>query len=102
MLAALTVPIALAHPASAEMQAIDQSKSGRPPDIASFIGRQVGCRHWSGESAVDAERAAQIKKALRELKCRALAGDERRLRIRYAKSPNALRALDQADDLISY
>lgn len=97
-LAALTTLIAVAQPAGAEMQAIDRLKSGQPPDIASFIDRQVGCQHWSGEEAYDAERATDIKKALRELKCQALARDERRLRTRYAKSPNALRALDQAHD----
>ena len=99
MLTALAAPIALTHPASAEMQAIDRLKSGQPPDIASFIDRQAGCQHWSGESPFDAERSADIKKALRELKCQALARDERQLRTRYAKSPDALRALDQARDL---
>lgn len=57
-----------------------------PRPVRAFLIRRAGCNHWGGEEGYDAERAAQIAEAARELRCRQIEADERRLKRRYAKS----------------
>jgi hypothetical protein len=100
MLAVLAAQISVAHSARADTQAvIDDLKCDQPSEVAAYIDRRVGCNYWSSEPPYDAERAAEIKKVLGDLKCQALTDDERSLRARFAASPNVLKALDEARDL---
>jgi hypothetical protein len=86
--------------AHADVQdALDALKRGQPDDVAAYIDRQVGCSHWAGEAPYDAERAADIDQAMRDLNCRDLQQDEDRLRAKYADAPAVLRALDGSHDL---
>jgi len=76
----------------------DQLKSGLPLEVETYIDRRALCRRWFGSAA--AERSSTVKSALVELKCEALEREEQRLRSKYAKSPNVVKALDEASDLI--
>ena len=67
-----------------------------PPEITAFVKRLAGCNHWAGEEATDADRGAAIAKARFRLRCNTIEQDEARLRARFARSPGALEALDQA------
>jgi len=55
-----------------------------PADILGWAGRRLGCDHWMGEDAYDAERGAQIEAALAKLQCASLEADEAALVERYA------------------
>lgn len=97
-LAILVTPITVSHPVHAD--AIDDLKRDQPPDVAAYIDRRAGCNYWASEAPFDSERAADIKKAMGELKCSSLAGDEKQLRAFYAKSSvRVLKVLDEARDL---
>jgi hypothetical protein len=87
--------------ASAEnyQDAIDAFTRGQPRAVAAFAVRRVECNHWAGEEPYDKERAAEIAKAVRRLRCEALEHEEGVLRHRYAKKPNVLKTLDAAADL---
>lgn len=67
-----------------------------PPEITAFVKRLAGCNHWAGEEATDADRGAAIAQARFRLRCNTIEQDEARLRARFARSPGALEALDQA------
>jgi hypothetical protein len=68
-----------------------------PAAVTDVRDRYDGCIHWGGEPSGDPQRAAQIAKAQRELKCDALKRDVLRLKRKYAKNPAALAALDDMD-----
>jgi hypothetical protein len=100
LLALLAASIIVPHPARADMQAIiNDLKRDEPPEVATFIDRRAGCNYWSSEPPFDSERVAEIKKVMDDLKCHALAHDEKNLRARYAKSPSVLKALDETRNL---
>jgi hypothetical protein len=61
-----------------------QLLTGMPDDVAALIERVDGCVHWTGETPFDDERAAQIEKALAELKCGDLQKDIKKLIKRHA------------------
>jgi hypothetical protein len=67
-----------------------------PRDVARYIERRMMCNHWAGEEGYDAARRAQINKAVRDLRCTALARDERVLRQRHRHNPTALRQIKAA------
>ena len=71
-----------------------------PHEVREFIERRMGCNHWTTEAPYDRERALQIAAAVRELKCRSIAREERVLRGRYAHSPEVLHALTISRDFI--
>jgi len=101
MLAVLVLPIVMSHPTHADTQkVIDDLKRNKPNEVATYIDRRVGCNYWSSEPPYDAERAAEIKKVISDLRCQTLNRDEESLRSHYAKSPTVLNALDEAHDLI--
>ncbi len=57
-----------------------------PLAVRDFISRRAGCNHWGGEEPYDADRAAQIAAAVRELRCHDIEADERRIKRKYVKS----------------
>jgi hypothetical protein len=73
-------------------------KKGQPKDVIELIDRLVGCNHWSGEEAYDAERGQEIASGLADLKCERLEKDEAALRKRYAKRPSTIKVLQKAKD----
>ena len=71
-----------------------------PKVVAAFIERRAYCNHFLGEEPYDAERAAELAKALGELRCHAIERDERNLRRSYRKRPAILRLLDETADAL--
>ena len=67
-------------------------------DVAQYVGRREGCNHWAGEEGYDADRRAQINKAISDLKCTRLERDEKLLRHRYRHNPAILRQIKKARD----
>lgn len=59
-----------------ELPEVTKFQKGMPPAVADLISRIVGCNHWQGEEPYDSERAAQIKRAISELRCASLDADE--------------------------
>lgn len=72
-------------------------KSGPPVDVRGFIERKSQCDHWAGEEPYDRARAREIAVAMRALRCESLSSAERRLRSKYRHQPQALSALDAAE-----
>jgi len=65
-----------------------------PADVKAFIDRRMGCNHWSGEGSEEEVRTREIRRAIADLQCKKLAGDERALRARYARTPVVTKTLD--------
>lgn len=70
-----------------------------PRKVAAFIERRAGCNHFLGEEPYDAERAAELKRTIRELRCARIERDERRLERTYRDRPDILRLLKETEDL---
>lgn len=104
MLAFFAAPLALTGwttaAASDWIDELNQLEGGRPPEIAMYTDRLALCQHWSDDGGLAGPRIPPLKSAIAELKCEALEREERRLRSKYAKSPNVLKALDEANDAI--
>ncbi len=55
---------------------VNAIKAGQPRDVAAYIDRYVACIHWGGEEPYDKERAAEINRAMKKLRCDRLDADE--------------------------
>ena len=66
-----------------------------PRDVADYVNRRLGCNHWADEDGYDAERRAQIGRAVAKLRCGSLDLDERALRYRYRHNPEVLRQIEK-------
>ena len=66
-----------------------------PADILGWAGRRLGCDHWMGEEAYDAERGAQIEAAVTELQCDGLDADEAALIQHYAGDEVSLARIER-------
>ena len=69
-----------------------------PRAVADYVARREGCNHWAGEEGYDADRRAEINKAIADLKCTALDRDEKVLRHRYRHNPAVLEQIKKARD----
>lgn len=76
--------------------------AGVPAEVVAHVDALEGCQHWGGEVSenMPKERAAQITKALRELKCDSRPAIEAELRRKHAASPIAAATLDRAKSLL--
>lgn len=90
---------ALAYPTDADLCRLERST---PPDAVDFMQRWAMCAHWAGEEAYDDERAREIRRAVRALRCDRLERDESSLRRKYANRPAVLRALSVGKDQDSW
>jgi hypothetical protein len=71
-----------------------------PRKIAAFVTRRANCNHFLGEEPYDDERAAELEKTIRELRCKRIDRDERNLRRAYRGNSEVLQLLaDTADAL---
>jgi hypothetical protein len=70
-----------------------------PRPVAAFIERRADCNHWTGEEPYDAERRAEIERAIADLRCARIEKDERRTRARYARRADVIALLDETADL---
>ena len=96
MLVALLL-IAQAAPA----EGVRTLTKGAPRQVAAFIERRAYCNHFLGEEPYDAERATELARTLRELRCSRIDRDERILRRAYRNSPATIRLLDETADALS-
>ncbi|KLK94816.1 hypothetical protein AA309_01005 [Microvirga vignae] len=78
------------------LQKIEALSQGALPEIREFITRKLGCSHW--ESRVNRERlkTAEVKRAVKHLRCGALEEDEAFLRKAYSGHTASINALDTA------
>lgn len=70
-----------------------------PRKVEAFIIRRAGCNHFAGEEPYDRERATELAKALRDLRCDRIERDERKLRETYRRDRAILTLLDETLDL---
>ena len=82
--------------AGAQVAGSNGGKATIPADAAAYVERRIACDHWAGEEPYDAARARQIAAAAKRLRCNNIDADETRLRRRYARDPDVLKALDAA------
>jgi hypothetical protein len=97
-LAALAL-ILLLQPEDLDRDALKTRVGRAPRKVAAFIERRAGCNHFLGEEPYDAERAAELKKAIRELRCARMERDAARLERAYRARPDILRLLEETEDL---
>ena len=71
---------------------------GAPRKIAAFIERRAYCNHFLGEEPYDEARAAELEKAIRELRCKQIDRDERNLSRAYRNRPEIMRLLAETAD----
>jgi hypothetical protein len=102
----LALALAAASPAiqaDASLQAEVRARVARSPrDIRLFIERRANCNHFLGEEPYDRERAAELNKAIRELRCATVDRDERRLCQVYRRKAAVLRLLDDTEDALGW
>ncbi len=87
----------LAIPASTFADNIAAAKV--PKDVLSLTTRIRDCNHWAGEEPYDQPRAAEIAKAMKQLRCDRLDSDEKKIREKYKSNKEVLEAIDQAKNL---
>ena len=73
-----------------------------PRDVEAFIVRRAMCNHFLGEEPYNKERAADLDRAIRELRCARLERDERGLRRTFRKHPAVLMLLDETTDILAW
>ena len=64
-----------------------------PSPVRAFVTRAEECRHWAGEEPYDDARAREIARAVRRLRCDALAREAVTLKRRH---PRASAAIERA------
>ncbi|HEX8481311.1 MAG TPA: hypothetical protein VF650_05375 [Allosphingosinicella sp.] len=97
-LAALALILLLSPEDSAE-QALRVRVESAPRKVAAFIERRAGCNHFLGEEPYDADRAAELKRTIRELRCNRIERDQRRLEHTYRGRTDILQLLKETEDL---
>ncbi len=70
----------------------------QPAAIRDFIVRRANCNHWGGEEPYDAERRREIARAVRDLGCATLRGEEIFLRRYFADRAEILALLTETED----
>jgi hypothetical protein len=99
LLAVFMVAAVTTAPSSTQADDLQGAVAAAPKDVSAYVARKANCNHFLGEEPYDKARAAELNKAMRELKCSTLDRDEARLRRRYAKAPAMLKLIDEAADL---
>lgn len=77
--------------------AIVDNAATTPVEVFDYAGRWIGCAHWGGEEPYDAERRAEIARAVTELRCAALEADGAALRREHAGDPRLLALITRAE-----
>jgi len=70
----------------------------QPPAVRDFIARRANCNHWGGEEPYDAGRRREIERAVRDLGCLTLRGEEIFLRRYFAGRPEILALLTETEE----
>jgi hypothetical protein len=99
------LPLALIlslSPADDPWKSLRPRVESAPRRVAKFIERRAGCNHFLGEEPYDAERSAELGKALRDLRCERVDRDGRRLTRAYSGRPEILQLLKDSEALIGW
>ncbi|HEX8379353.1 MAG TPA: hypothetical protein VF619_02240 [Allosphingosinicella sp.] len=91
--------ILLLSPEDPAGQALRARVESAPRKVAAFIERRAGCNHFLGEEPYDRERAAELNRTIRELRCNRVERDQRRLERTYRGRTDILQLLKQTEDL---
>ncbi|MEZ0170494.1 hypothetical protein [Microvirga sp. TS319] len=83
-------------PEGLSIQTIETLSQGALPEVREFITRKLGCSHWEEADKRRLLKTAEVKRALRHLRCSDLSGDEAFLRKTYAGHAASINALDAA------
>lgn len=94
-IAILIAPVAF----SQEPAEVERLIKKMPKAVASYISRRVECNHWGGEEAYNHERAKEIEKAVKPLRCDLLDSDEKDLLAKYQNDPKIIKAIGAAKEL---
>ena len=73
-----------------------------PKAVAAFIQRRADCDHFLGEEPYDKQRAADLARTVRELRCDGLDLDERKLRRTFKNKAQILKLLDETGASIDW
>lgn len=85
--------------ASGKPDQVQELQKGMPKPVAELISRIVECNHWAGEEGYDAERRAEINKAISQLRCANLEKDVNVILRQYGSDPAVRRSIRAAKDL---
>jgi hypothetical protein len=102
MLALLALLAAAQDPSAAETAALRARVAAQPRIVEAFIARRAMCNHWGGEEPYDAARRREILRAVRSLRCAALARDEAALRRLFRSRAETLALLDETSDSLGW
>ena len=70
-----------------------------PKSVTAFVERRQACNHFAGEFNGDrSQRDRDVTRTMKALRCGVLARDEAKLARRYAKDPQARKALTETRD----
>lgn len=83
-------------PEGLSLQKVEALSQGALPEVREFITRKLGCGYWEGEDKRPRLRTAEVKRALRHLRCSDLDEDEVFLRRVYSGHSASIAALDAA------
>lgn len=75
---------------------IEALSQGALPEVREFITRKLGCSHWTGPDNRAKLKTAEVKRAIKHLRCASLDEDEEFLRKTYAAHEESIGALDAA------
>lgn len=81
------------------LQKIEALSQGALPEIREFITRKLGCSHWQSGIGRERLKTAEVKRAVKHLRCSALEEDEAFLREAYAGHRASIHALDAASGM---
>jgi hypothetical protein len=68
-----------------------------PSDVVELIDRNQDCTHFAGEEPYNEERAAEIQKAMRQLKCASIEKEKEKLIKKYRGNGEIVKAIEFAD-----
>ena len=108
----LLLPTACGSPAPPEGQAEDRGTPAKtifarvaeaPDDVEDFIIRRAGCNHFWGEIGSGfAPREEEVQRALAELRCDSLEGEEARLLEKYSSDEELWQLIDETSDYLGW
>ncbi len=76
---------------------LTHAKAKFPEDVALLIDRIQDCNHFAGEEPYNEERALEIKKAFKQLKCHSLEKDKEKLLKKYRGNGEIVKAIEFAE-----
>jgi hypothetical protein len=92
--------LAAMEPLSAPEEAALRVRTAmQPPAVQEFVQRRAWCNHWSGEEGYDDSRRAQIERALGELRCGTVRGEELFLARHFAARPDIVALLRESREM---